>query len=65
MSNFRRDPRVKYPGPSNFDPCQIFIAAAKPAASAATGCVVKFYIAAAKFEKAAKSCYNIYTKDEG
>ena len=47
----------------------------KPAASAAnqlsnfhssckSGCVVKFYIAAAKFEKAANSCYNIYTKDE-
>jgi hypothetical protein len=32
---------------------------------ATTGCVCQVFIAAAKFEKAANSCYNIYTKDEG
>ena len=46
---------------ASFNPCQI-LKSCKPATSAAP---VKFYIAAAKFEKAANSCYNIYTKDEG
>ena len=50
---------------SSFHSCQISKAATNQLHQLHPVAFVKFSYSSCKFEKAAKSCYNIYTKDEG